>query len=102
MLSELLGSKLRAKLLSWLLCHADERFFVRQLKGVLDEDATNIGRELARLEKLGILTCTREGREKYYRADTAYPIFGELQGIAVKTMRVGDVLRAALAPAIRG
>jgi len=36
--------------LGWLFSHPDERYFVRQLTGLLKEDSTNISRELARLE----------------------------------------------------
>jgi predicted nucleotidyltransferase len=97
-LTKLFGSRVRANVLSWLLCHADERFFVRQLKPILGEDATHIGRELARLEKMGILTCTSAGREKYYQANAACPVYPELRGLALKTAGLADVLRDALAP----
>lgn len=80
MLDKLIGSGLRVKLLGWLFTHHDERYFVRQLTGLLREDSTNISRELARLEKLGILTCEKEGRQKYYQANPRCPIFNELQG----------------------
>jgi len=50
MLTNLLRSRLRAKVLGWLFSHPDERYFVRQLTGLLKEDSTNISRELARLE----------------------------------------------------
>ena len=98
MLANLLGSRLRAKLLGWLFSHPDERYFVRQLTGLLGEDSTNISRELARLEKMGILVSTREGRQKYYQANRQSAIFSELCGLAVKTSGVADVLRKALAP----
>jgi len=98
MLETLFGSRLRAKVLAWLLSHPGERFFVRQLKAILGEDATNIGRELARLEKMGILTCTRAGREKYYQANAACPVYPELRGLVLKTAGLADVLRDALAP----
>jgi len=96
MLSNLFGSRVRAKALCWLLCHPDERFFVRQLESITKEDATNLSRELARLARMGILTCVKEGREKYYQADRACAVFPELQGLAVKTLGVADVLRSAL------
>ena len=96
MLDKLLGSRLRAKALAWLLTHPGERFFVRQLETILGEDSTNLSRELARLAGLGILTCESEGREKYYQADGKCPIFPELQGLAIKTMGVADVLKSAL------
>ena len=98
MLDELLGSKLRAKVLGWLFTHPEERYFVRQLTTLLAEDSTNISRELSRLERIGILRSEREGRQKYYRADRQCPIFSELQGIALKTAGMADVLRTALRP----
>jgi predicted nucleotidyltransferase/predicted transcriptional regulator with HTH domain len=98
MLAQLFRSKLRAKALGWLFSHPDERFFVRQLEALLDEDPTNISRELARLEKLGLLTCETEGRQKYYRANPDSPIFADLQAIVLKTVGLADVLREALLP----
>ena len=98
MLANLLGSKLRAKILGWLFTNPDERYYIRQLTGLLGEDSTNISRELARLEKLGILVSTREGRQKYYQANRECAVFSELRGLAVKTAGLADVLREALAP----
>ncbi len=96
MLVKLFGSKLRAKVLCWLFLHPGERFFVRQLNGLLDEDSTNISRELARLEKMGILTCQKEGRQKYYQVNPKCPVFSELEGLVRKTAGLADVLQDAL------
>lgn len=98
MLDKLFGSKLRAKVLGWLFLHPDERYFVRQLKGLLDEDSTNISRELARLEKMGILTCQTEGRQKYYQVNPQCPVFSELEGLIRKTTGLTDILRDAFKP----
>jgi uncharacterized protein len=98
LLEQLLGSRLRARLLGWLLSHPDERFFVRQLAAVLREDSTNLSRELARLEALGIVTGVREGQQKYFQADPACPVYPELRGLVAKTTGVGDLLRGALQP----
>jgi len=98
MLAKLLGSKLRAEVLGWLFLHPDERYFVRQLKGLLDEDSTNISRELARLEKMDILTCQTEGRQKYYQVNHKCPVFSELEGLVRKTAGLADMLRDILKP----
>ncbi len=98
MLAELLGSRLRAKILGWLFSHPDERYFGRQLAGLLKEDSTNISRELTRLAKMGILKCQAEGRQKYYQPDKACPVFAELRGFVLKTFGLVDVLRYALKP----
>jgi predicted nucleotidyltransferase len=98
MLEKLLGSRLRAKALGWLYCHPGERFFVRQLTGLLREDSTNLSRELARLAQWGVLTCQQEGRQKYYQANPTCPVFPELKSLAIKTAGLGDVIRSALKP----
>jgi DNA-binding transcriptional ArsR family regulator len=98
MIDKLFGSKLRAKILAWLFSHTDERYFVRQLKGILQEDAANISRELLRMTDMGILICQIEGQQKYYQANKNCPIFAELQGLVLKTAGLVDVLREALKP----
>jgi len=100
MLATIIGSKLRVKVLGWLFTHPDERYFVRQLTTLLGEDSTNVSRELARLQKIGVLILTTEGKQKYYQANRGSPLFNELHGLIVKTAGVADVLRTALAPAI--
>jgi predicted nucleotidyltransferase len=97
-LEQLLGSRLRAKALSWLLSHPGERFFVRQLATSLGEDSTNLSRELTRLEGMGIVHGVREGHQKYFQADPDCPIYPELRGLVAKTSGVGDLLREALQP----
>ena len=101
LLPALLGSKLRAKVLGWLFIHIDERYFVRQLTALLGLDSTNLSRELARLEKLGLLVSTTSGKQKYYQANPRSPIFNELHNLMVKTAGVVDILRSALNPADR-
>lgn len=98
MLETILGSKLRSKVLGWLFTHPDERYFVRQLTGLLREDSTNVSRELIRLEKTGVLVSTKEGKQKYYQANRKSPVYDELHGLIIKTTGVADVLRSALAP----
>jgi predicted nucleotidyltransferase len=100
MLETLLGSRLRAKVLGWLFSHPDERYFVRQLTALVKEDSTNVSRELARLEKTGILVSTTEGRQKYYQVNRQSPIFDELHGLILKTVGVADIIKKALEPRI--
>jgi len=98
MLAKLFGSVLRAKALGWLLTHPGERVYVRQLTAILRVDSSNLSRELARLAELGILTCQTEGRQKYYQANRACPVYPELHALALKTVGMADALRDALAP----
>ena len=98
MLAELLGSKLRAKIIGWLFCHPDQRYFGRQLEEILKEDSTNVSRELSRLAKMGILVRQVEGRQKYYQANRDCPVFTELCGLVLKTSGLVDVIIEAMKP----
>jgi len=98
MLKDLLGSRLRARLLGWLYSHPDEAFFGRQVAMHIHEDPKNVSRELGKLTDLGILTCETVGRQKHYQANADCPIFEELRGLAVKTLGLADVIREALEP----
>src|SRR5262249_39948432 len=89
---------LRAKTLSRLVSHPGERYFVRQLAATLGEDSTNLSRELAHLEGLGIVTGIREGQHKYFQADPRSPIYPELRGLVAKTSGLSDLLPEALQP----
>ncbi|MFH0954095.1 MAG: nucleotidyltransferase domain-containing protein [Verrucomicrobiota bacterium] len=97
-LTGLLKSRLRAKVLGWLFTHPDEEFFVRQLKGLLREDATNMSRELAHLTGLGLLTCRARGVQKYYQVNPNCPVYGELRGLVLKSFGMADILRNRLMP----
>jgi DNA-binding transcriptional ArsR family regulator len=97
-LERLLGSRLRAKLLGWLFSHPGERYFVRQLAILLQEDSTNLSRELARLTELGIVIGSRMGQQKYFQVNPENPLFPDLRGLVLKTSGLGDLIRDCLAP----
>jgi uncharacterized protein len=98
MLEELFGSRLRAAVIARLFSRAGERLFVRQLSVLTNEDPANVSRELARLERLGLVVSVMEGRQKYYRANEKSSVYQELRGLAMKTVGLADVLRGALKP----
>jgi len=97
MLEFLFGSALRAKIIGWLTTHPDERFFVRELTSYLNEDSTNVSRELVKLANHNLLIRSEEGRQVYYRANKEFPIFEELRSISLKYMGAGDIIREAFA-----
>lgn len=57
-----------------------------------------VHRQLQRLEKAGLVRVQRIGNQKQYQANPESPIFGELHGLAVKTVGLAEPLRSALAP----
>jgi predicted nucleotidyltransferase len=95
-IEQLFGSRIRAKILGWLFTHPEESFFVRQLALILKEDPTNVSREMARLEELGILRSNRSGNLKHFQANQECPFFEELKGLVLKTSGVAGRIRASL------
>jgi predicted nucleotidyltransferase/predicted transcriptional regulator with HTH domain len=79
-----LRSELRRKLLAYFYASRSARVYVRQLAKALDVDSTNLSRELARLEREGLLRSEVEGRQRYYSINPQYPylkaVFSLLQG----------------------
>jgi predicted nucleotidyltransferase len=95
-IEKIFGSRIRAKILGWLFTHSDESFFVRQMALILKEDPTNLSREMAKLEELGILRSKRNGNLKHFQANQECPFFEELKGLVLKTSGVAGRIRASL------
>lgn len=55
-------------------------------------------RVITTLAATGLVTVTRVGNQKHYRANQRSPVFNELRGLIVKTVGLVEPLRRALAP----
>jgi predicted nucleotidyltransferase len=95
-LKRLFSSNLRVNVLSHLFFHPGEAFYVRRLAAELAESPGSVGRELAHLEKAGILSCRTVGNQKHYSLRGDSPILDDLRNIFLKTAGAGAELRAAL------
>jgi predicted nucleotidyltransferase len=93
--SHLLGNT-RTAVLGALLLRPDDRLHVRELARVTGISAGTLHRELTALAALEVLTRRVEGRQVYYAANRANPVFEELAGLLRKTAGLVDVLRDAL------
>jgi predicted nucleotidyltransferase len=93
-----LFGKVRSAVLALLFSHADQSFYLREIARAIGTGHGAVQRELAQLLKAGLVTRYRRGREVFYQANRASPVFPELHGLIVKTVGVADVLREALAP----
>jgi len=97
-LSAALFGKTRRAVLSLLYSHTDEAFYLREIARAAGLGLGAVQREVKRLSETGIIRRTVRGHQVYYQADPGCPIFQELKSLVIKTVGVGDVLRAALAP----
>ena len=97
-LSTALFGRTRRAILAQLYGHPDEAYYLRQLVRSAGLGLGAVQREVARLAGAGIIQRTARGRQVYYQANPACPLFAELKSLVVKTAGVGDVLRGALGP----
>ena len=75
MLSTLITSKTRVKMLSWFISHPGERFHYRQLIKLLDSSSPSVRNELKRLETAGILVSTREANIRFYQVNQKHTLY---------------------------
>ncbi len=97
-LAAALFGKAQQLVLGLLFVRPDESFYMREIVRATQVGQGAVQRELQRLAEAGIIHRTVRGRQVYYQANRACPVFAELQGLVVKTAGVGDVLRSALSP----
>lgn len=95
-LEHLFGSVTRAKLLRIFVHQPERRFFVRELARTLRTHVHAVRRELANLEKFGLIKpvaadasegLTRRGpaaQRKYYLTNSDFPLLVELQALMTK------------------
>jgi predicted nucleotidyltransferase len=88
----------RRRVLGWLLGHADEAYYLRQIVRQTGGAQGAVQRELEALTRAGVLRRTVQGRQVYFQANRASPIFPELQSLVLKTAGVVEILREALGP----
>jgi predicted nucleotidyltransferase len=97
-LGDALFGKTQRRVLGLLFGDAERSYFANELVRLAGSGTGAVHRELAALEAAGLISATRVGNQKHYRANRASPIFEELRGIVLKTFGVAGVLRDALAP----
>jgi predicted nucleotidyltransferase len=91
-----LRSELRRKLLTFFYVNRSARVYVRQLAGELLVDSTNLSRELARLEREGLLQSEVEGRQRYYCLNRHYPYLKPLFAMLQGSIGIQPALKRAL------
>lgn len=98
-LADALFSTTQQRVLGLLFGQPERSFYAREVIALAGEGGSGaIQRELARLERSGLVTTERRGSQKHYQANRASPLFEELRAIARKTFALTGPLREALAP----
>lgn len=93
MLSDLITSKSRIKLLGVFLWHPSDMLHVRELVRRTGDEINAVRRELLFLEKKGILSREPRANRVYYFLAKNYPFYFDLLKIGAKTVGLGaDIL----------
>jgi len=91
---DLLISRVRVRLLEIFLTNPAEMYHVRELVRRTGEEINAVRRELAHLEKAGLLKKEPRGNRLYYWPRKDYAFYSELCSIVAKTTGIGqDFLR---------
>lgn len=89
MLRDLMVSKVRVKVLQTFLSNPKEIYYVRQLVRTIDEEINAVRRELARMEKAGMVKKEPRGNRLYYWFNPKYPLYDDLLSLVAKTTGLG-------------
>lgn len=86
------------RVLGPLFGQPDREFMTAELIELAGSGTGGSHRVLQRLAESGLVRVRTQGRQKYYQANPAAPIFDELTGLVRKTIGVVGQLRNALEP----
>jgi hypothetical protein len=92
LLSGLISSKTRIKLLIRFFFNPQTRSYLRELSKEFNVSSNAVREELNQLTKTRLLTSTPNGRHVYYQANTDHPLFPELRSMIGKVIGVDQVI----------
>jgi len=93
-----LFTPVQQRVLGILFGQPERRFQSAELIRLADSGTGAVHRQLQRLVEAGLVVVTRDGNQKYYKAEKNSAVYPELHGLIVKTVGVVEPLRVALAP----
>lgn len=94
----LFPNQYRRKVLGLLLMRPDQQIHLRELARVIGAAPGTLKKELDALCEAGLLRAERVGNQVRFCANTAHPVFPELQALIRKTIGLVNALRLSLAP----
>ena len=92
MLEELFVSRVRVKILQLFLASPDSLIHVREIVRRVSEEINAVRRELARMEKYGMVVSEWRANRRLYRFRKDYTFYKELLSLVAKTTGLGGNL----------
>lgn len=94
LLEELIISRVRVKMLALFLNNPSMIYHVREVVRQVGEEINAVRRELAHLEKAGMLAKEQRANRLFYRFRKEYPLYYELMELFGKTTGLGwDIVK---------
>ncbi len=97
-LSGALFSKVQQRVLALIFGQPERSFYTSEIIHNVASGTGAVGRELARLQRGGLVMVKRVGNQTHYQANHQSPIFAELRSLVAKTMGLAEPLKESLAP----
>jgi hypothetical protein len=92
LLSTLISSKTRVKLLLKFFLNSDTTGYLRGLESEFGDSTNAIRQELNRFEEAGLLQSYAEGNKKFFQANTSHPLFREIHSIMLKHLGLDQLI----------
>jgi Fe2+ or Zn2+ uptake regulation protein len=96
MLSSLITSQTRIKLLKKFFLNSNTRAHLRGLETELGESSNSIRIELNRFEQAGLLNSLRDGNKKIFQANSSHPLFSDIHNIILKETGIDQVIEKVI------
>ncbi|RJP85524.1 MAG: ArsR family transcriptional regulator [Desulfobacteraceae bacterium] len=92
----IITSKTRIKLLVRFFFNPEARSYLRELAKEFDVSSNAVREELNQLTRTQLLQSEKNGRQIYYTANTAHPLFSDLKSMVTKVMGIDQVIDGIL------
>lgn len=92
MLEELFVSRVRVKILQLFLASSESLYHVREIVRQVSEEINAVRRELARMEKYGMVSSEWRANRRLYRFRKDYVYYKELLSLVAKTTGLGGTI----------
>lgn len=96
MLSSLITSRTRIKLLKKFFLNSSITAHLRGLETELGESSNSIRLELNRFEEAGLLTSIRKGNKKIFQANNNHPLHKDIHNIIMKETGIDRVIEKVI------
>ncbi|MBU2547612.1 MAG: helix-turn-helix domain-containing protein [Proteobacteria bacterium] len=96
LLSDLITSTTRIKILMRLFFNPNSRAYLQELAKEFGISPSQVSYELGQLTRSGLLESERNGRYIFYSANQTHPLFPELHGMVMKAVGADRILETII------